>query len=85
VPIPEDEQVAWLQRLDDDPIRTAAEVAAVVQADLDGLQPGQKLHVSTQILDDTAGRAYVSSLLTSVDHVEVSALAKRYIQLAKID
>jgi hypothetical protein len=85
VPIPEDEQVSWLERLNDDPVRTAAEVAAVVQSDLDRLEPGQRLRVSTQVLDATAGRAYVSSLLTSVDQVEITQLAKQYIQLAKVE
>jgi hypothetical protein len=71
--------------LDSEPIETAAQVASVIQGDLEALHAGEHLRVGTRVLNGVAARSLIMSLLTSVDHVEVAALARQYISTATIE
>ncbi len=85
MPVSETEQAEWLARLDREPIETATAVAALVQHDVHYAGAGSHVRVGTRILTEVAARSYVSSLLTSVDEVEVAALARKYITTAVIE
>lgn len=85
MPVPDEERQAWLDRLSDNPIDTAAAVAEMVSSDLESLEAGQHIRVGTRVLTPVVARSFVQSLLTSVDHVEVAAVARQYIATGTIE
>ena len=85
MPVPGGEREEWLSRLNDSPIETGTQVASLIQGDLEALGSGEHIRVGTRVLNEMAARSLIRSLLTSVDHVEVAALARQYIATATIE
>lgn len=85
MPVPPEERPRWLARLSDSPQDAFTEVAALVRDDLDGLADGQVLRMGTRVLNGAAGQSFVLALLRGNDVVELSDLAKQYIETATID